>query len=137
MQLESIARQKADSELAERLERAQDDEIVAAVMRLSESDPAPDGGAVAEPDPSMFASRTDYRAELIRRRRERLARSLSPILETLRSMSLDVLAGGETLATIAVRGPARRLADSLALPGVEAAGLDHEIRVEPRPSRRQ
>jgi hypothetical protein len=109
--------------------------VITAIVRLNEGGGDGHGDEPqAELNPARFATRTDYRAELIRLRRERLGRKLGAVLDALRSLSLDILAGGETLATVAVRGKARSVAESLSLPGVTAAQLDREVSVAPKPS---
>jgi hypothetical protein len=73
-----------------------------------------------------------YREQLIEQRRRQLADALGPIIETLGGLSLTVH-GGSLMPVVVVEGPAERIRESLKLPGVRHAVLDHAITID-RPS---
>ena len=120
---------KADPPLQEALERATGSEVLRAVMLLSPVDGSGNPDEVGEPlHPVMFPSYKEYRRALIDRLQHQTAQDIGETLQELERLSLTPI-GGEISWTVIVQGPARRILQSLELPGVRYANLDRSIQL--------
>ena len=127
MHSDSMINAKADFALLCALSESHKDEHVQVVMLL-EHDIESCHAAMAQVDPSTFASRRDYRIALIELRKQKLSESMSATIQALRDLKVRV-EGGCVTPTVVVCGPAVKIVQSLHLPGVLHASLDAVIPV--------
>jgi hypothetical protein len=125
MKLQKDQARKADAGLRKALESAADDEVVRAILALATE---ADAEATAAPAPGDFSDRVAYRKALIARQKHTLQAQTAAVRQALQELSLQVR-GGTVLPTVVVEGPARAVAQALALPGIMEGSLDREFRL--------
>ncbi|MFQ3662601.1 MAG: hypothetical protein SNJ69_09445 [Chloroflexaceae bacterium] len=131
MKLTGIDTSKVDVQLKKALRSARPGDIFRVVMTLQ-----PESSDVPEfvIDPARFASREEYRRELIAAREQHVSAALHDTREELERL-LPAVHGGKLSHTVVVEGSAKQLVSALQLSGVSHAWLDQPLQlVEPRQS---
>jgi|1186.fasta_scaffold544692_1 hypothetical protein len=127
MKLDPTSVQKADAKLREILQTAGEGTSVRVVIIL-EATSDKKGRTQTRPDlrPADFPSVSEYRHELIQRRKDELKESVGDTLEQLRRLSLQIT-GGEIGRAIVAEGSIEQIAKALEIPGVASVMLDQPI----------
>jgi hypothetical protein len=129
MKLNNKHLQKIDFPLKQALQNGKEDQILRAVIVLGSENIEDNNVSVSpELDPRQYFSRQDYRRAMIEQRQSQLADEIGKTLKELQDLRLAPR-GGNIGRMVVVQGTARQILNSLELPGVRRAALDHPITI--------
>ena len=116
---------KIEPSLEATLQSAGSQDVVRIVARLA----SPARSASEMPRPDAFRSREEWRKELISRKRTAVQQAAGPLLDRLKDLGVEVLAGGDLSETLVLQGRPTAIVQALELDGLAHADVDRAFSI--------